>query len=255
MENLKKLLDENYHLRNTTFELSLEKPDPLFAVKKNINDKNIDEIAVICALLSYGNAKQILKTLLSLDFKLLDDEKAILKAEFPHYRFQSKDDIKALFLCINRIIKNGGIKNIFVESYKKENNVISGIDAMIESLRNNVVNKNETLTKGLSFLIGNKSAKTTSSSPQKRWNLFLRWFVRKDNIDIGFWNDKVSPKDLILPLDTHTFRLSKQLGLLSRNTYNLQSALDITNSLKKFSPDDPIKYDFALYRLGQEKII
>ncbi|RAX54681.1 TIGR02757 family protein [Helicobacter sp. 16-1353] len=250
MQDLKSLLDKHYHLRNTTFELSLEKPDPLFAVKKNMHMKNIDEIAVICALLSYGNAKQILKILLSLDFSLLDNENAILNAEFPLYRFQNRDDIKAIFLCMNKIIQNGGIKRIFVESYSKENNVISGINAMIESLRSNVV-----LTKGLDFLIGRKSIKATSSSPLKRWNMFLRWFVRNDNIDIGLWSDKVSTKDLILPLDTHTFRLSKKLNLLTRKTYDLQSALDITDSLKRFSPNDPIKYDFALYRLGQEKIL
>lgn len=252
LQDLKELLDKHYHLRNTTFEITLNKPDPLFAVKENIknNIKNIDEMAVICALLSYGNASLILKTLLQIDFNLLENENAISKATFPLYRFQTKEDIKEIFLCMHKIIKNGGIKNIFIESYKKDNNVICGINAMIKSLRKNVY-----ITNGLDFLIGRESCKTKGSSPLKRWNMFLRWFVRKDNIDLGFWGDKVSARDLILPLDTHTFRLSKKLELTTRRTYDLESAMDITNSLRNLCALDPVKYDFALYRLGQEKIL
>lgn len=250
MNDLKQRLDKEYEVRNTVFELSEDKPDPLFAVKKYLDSKYISEIALICALLSYGNAKQILKTLLSIDFNVIDNREAILNTSFPLYRFQTRDDIKNIFLCMHDIIENGGIKNIFLDSYNKENNVLFGINAMIESLRNRVE-----LTNGLDFLIGRKSIKSSASSPLKRWNMFLRWLVRKDNIDIGIWGDRVSTKHLILPLDTHTFKVSKKLGLLNRKSYDLQSALEITDNLAKFDKDDPIKYDFALYRIGQEKII
>ncbi|RDU64703.1 TIGR02757 family protein [Helicobacter sp. MIT 14-3879] len=250
MKELKEILDKHYHIRNNIDELSDNKPDPLVALKNNLHLKHIDEIAVISALLSYGNAGQILKTLRKLDFSILNDRSKIQKAYFPLYRFQSSEDIRAIFLCMNKIIYDGGIKNIFVESYFKENNVISGINAMIEVLRSNVE-----MTRGLDFLIGRASKHPISSSPLKRWNMFLRWFVRKDNIDLGFWSDKVNKKDLILPLDTHTFRLSKKLGLLSRKIYDLASAIEITNNLKIFCEDDPVKYDFALYRLGQEKLM
>ncbi|MBR7118139.1 MAG: TIGR02757 family protein [Helicobacteraceae bacterium] len=250
MNDLKQRLDKEYEARNTVFELSEDKPDPLFAVKKYLDSKYISEIALICALLSYGNAKQILKTLLSIDFNVIDNREAILNTSFPLYRFQTRDDIKNIFLCMHDIIENGGIKNIFLDSYNKENNVLFGINAMIESLRNRVE-----LTNGLDFLIGRKSIKSSASSPLKRWNMFLRWLVRKDNIDIGIWGDRVSTKHLILPLDTHTFKVSKKLGLLNRKSYDLQSALEITDNLAKFDKDDPIKYDFALYRIGQEKII
>ncbi len=83
--------------------------------------------------------------------------------------------------------------------------------------------------------------------------MFLRWMVRKDALDLGLWKN-IHTKDLILPLDTHTFNVSLKLGLLDRTTYDLQSALLITQKLKTFDANDPIKYDFALYRLGQEKI-
>lgn len=250
MQNLKALLDKHYNLRNTTTELDDTRPDPLLALKRNLNREHIDEIAVICALLAYGNAGQILKTLQKLDFNILGDREAILRFNFPLYRFQTSEDLREFFLKVNEIIANGGIKRIFVESYKQENNVISGINAMIESLRGE-----RELSRGLDFLIGRKSSNPRSSSPLKRWNMFLRWLVRKDNIDLGFWSDSVRTSDLILPLDTHTFNLSKKLGLLKRKSYDLASAIEITNNLKVFCEDDPIKYDFAIYRLGQEKII
>ncbi len=84
--------------------------------------------------------------------------------------------------------------------------------------------------------------------------MFLRWMVRSDELDLGLWQN-INKKDLILPLDTHTFKVSQKLGLLNRKTYDLKSALEITSVLKTFDKNDPIKYDFALYRIGQEKIL
>lgn len=288
MQDLKTLLEHHYNARNTEFELSLDKPDPLFALKKAINEKYefIDEIAVLCALLAYGNAGQILKTLLKLDFRLLGDEKAILTHKFPYYRFQSSEDIKMLFLALSKIIARGGIKSVFVKAYKRakldsaniaestqdstkntqevaESSALCGINAMICALDSAIISQTlysqnlaeSSPTKGLKFLIGQKAHSTRAHSPLKRWNLFLRWMVRKDNIDLGLWSDEVACKDLILPLDTHTFRLSQKLGLLNRKSYDLRSALEITANLAKFCENDPVKYDFALYRLGQEKIM
>ena len=131
-----------------------------------------------------------------------------------------------------------------------ESPTIHGINAMIDALFGALQKNGANLTQGLRFLIGQKATNPRTSSPLKRWNLFLRWVVRKDNIELGL--DKA---DLILPLDTHTFRLSKKLNLLQSKTYNLHSALEITRNLARFCAEDPVKYDFALYRLGQEKLL
>lgn len=84
--------------------------------------------------------------------------------------------------------------------------------------------------------------------------MFLRWMVRKDCLDMGLWQS-FDKKDLLIPLDTHTFKTARRLGLLKRKTYDLKAVLQLTDRLKSFCKEDPIKYDFALYRLGQEKII
>ncbi len=83
----------------------------------------------------------------------------------------------------------------------------------------------------------------------KRLHLFLRWMVRRDHIDFGLWPD-LKPANLIIPLDTHVAQVSRQLGLTRRKSPGLAMALDITQNLKRFDAADPIKYDFALCRLG-----
>ncbi|HCD73514.1 MAG TPA: TIGR02757 family protein, partial [Helicobacter sp.] len=85
----------------------------------------------------------------------------------------------------------------------------------------------------------------------KRWNMLLRWLVRKDKVDMGLWQDSLSPRYLILPLDTHTFKLCKRLNIIDSKQYNLKSALQATDNLALLDENDPVKYDFALYRLGQ----
>lgn len=252
MSDLKQLLDSAYLERNTILELdSAAKPDPIIALKKYENAELFAEIAIICALLSYGNAAQILKTLNAIDFSILKNKNDILKYPFPKYRFQTSDDIKALFLALNSLIQKNSIKKIFVESYKKNHSIIDGINALIYALNSRI----QTRTNGINFLIGKVVSKKIGASPLKRWNLALRWLVRRDNIDFGIWGDCVNKSDLILPLDTHTFATSRKLGLLNRKIYDLQSAFLITQKLKEFCPEDPIKYDFALYRIGQEKML
>ncbi|HSE41271.1 MAG TPA: DUF2400 family protein, partial [Acidobacteriota bacterium] len=84
-----------------------------------------------------------------------------------------------------------------------------------------------------------------SGSPCKRLNLFLRWMVRRDGIDLGLW-DKVSPANLIIPLDTHIGKVSYHLRWISTPSLSWKKAEAITNVLRKFDPEDPVRYDFSL---------
>lgn len=253
-KELKELLDIEANSRNNCFELSYEKPDPLMVAKKQK-----DEYAIlICALFAYGNAKQIVKFLDSLDFSLLEkSEKQIEeKLKNHYYRFQNSSDVLAVFKTFRILKKEHNLEELFFEGYKNENSVLEGIDFVIQKIKETA----NYSSFGFDFLVGNplkrdKNGKIKdSNAPYKRWNMFLRWMVRFDTLDLGLWK-KIDKKDLILPLDTHTFKVSKKLGLLENRTYNLKSALEISQKLKEFDANDPIKYDFAIYRLGQEKII
>ena len=87
----------------------------------------------------------------------------------------------------------------------------------------------------------------------KRLNMFLRWMVRKDDkgVDFGLWN-ALKPSQLICPCDVHVDRVARKLGLIQRPTTDWQTALELTENLKQLDPNDPVKYDFALFGLGVE---
>jgi uncharacterized protein (TIGR02757 family) len=88
-----------------------------------------------------------------------------------------------------------------------------------------------------------------AGSACKRLHLYLRWMVRSDRVDPGCW-PRVSPALLVVPVDTHMFRIARNLGLTARRQADLKTALEITHAFKRFAPDDPARYDFALTRLG-----
>jgi len=83
----------------------------------------------------------------------------------------------------------------------------------------------------------------------KRLHLFLRWMVRRDDVDPGGW-DELPEAMLVVPLDTHMHRLSRLFGFTARKQADLRTALEVTDAFRAFAPDDPVKYDFALTRLG-----
>jgi uncharacterized protein (TIGR02757 family) len=247
LKKVKILLDEEVLIRNNSSEISVAKPDPLLIAAKHKDET----IALICALFAYGNAGLIVKFLQSLDFSLLQsNDKDIRKSLSSHYyRFQNAEDIASLFIALKRLKDIESIENIFYKGYKKEENILEGLWEFIGELKSIMPYE----SRGYNFLIGSVPKKQSSIGTYKRYMMYLRWMVRKDNLDLGLWK-KIDKKDLLLPLDTHTFKVSGRLGLLKRKTYDMKATIEITNRLRSFDKSDPIKYDFALYRLGQEKL-
>ncbi len=255
MKNIKQLLENEVKNRNCKDELCYEKPDPLF-IAKRYND---EYIALICALFGYGNATAIIKFLDSLDFSLLEQNEKIIFKELQgfYYRFQTTQDVIDIFIALKRLKEKKSLEEIFLQGYNKQNSVLEGIDTIIHAVSEEFENSNESLR----FLVGtpmkrdrNYKIRLARNGAYKRYNMFLRWMVRDDSLDMGLWKN-VDKKDLIIPLDTHTFKVSQKLGLMDRKTYDLKAAVMLTEKLKEFDSSDPVKYDFALYRLGQEKII
>ena len=85
----------------------------------------------------------------------------------------------------------------------------------------------------------------------KRLNMFLRWMVRKDDtgVDFGIWN-KIKSSELMIPLDVHVFKVAHELNLLKRDKADWLAVHELTENLCKMDPNDPVKYDFALFSLG-----
>jgi len=248
LKEIKDLLDKEVEARNCTAELSHEKPDPLLIASKYQDES----IALICALFAYGNAGQIVKFLNSLDFSLLNENEDVITKELSshYYRFQKSDDVRAVFIAMKRLKDVDSIENIFYEGYRKENNILDGLWNFIETIQNIYLRN----TQGYNFLIGSLPKRVNSAGTYKRYMMYLRWMVRKDELDMGLWS-KIDKKDLLMPLDTHTFKMSQKLGLLKRKSYDMKAAIELTDRFRTWDENDPVKYDFALYRIGQERIL
>lgn len=244
---LKARLDQEVVYRNNPKELTVQaSPDPLRVVWRYSDEFS----ALVCALVSYGNAKAIVQYLEKLDFSLLDakDERAIFDKTFEPYRFQKGYEIQALFVALNRLKKQTSLNNIFLEGFSPNRSIPDGIESIQKAIYNAFTCKGS----GYQFLIGKIA--NPPKSPMKRWMMYLRWMVRQDLLDLGLWKG-IEPSELLMPLDTHTQRVALSLGLLKRKTYDYKAVLELTNSLRSFDNHDPIKYDFALFRIGQEELI
>lgn len=246
--SIKKRLDKEVEIRNKIGEVSEDKLDPILVAHRHKDPT----ISLICALFAYGNVKQIVKFLDSLDFSLLTKSDEEIQEAFKnhYYRFQKSEDVVAIFIALKRLNEKNSLEEIFKCGYTKNRSVVEGINEVISTLHVEYPHESQ----GYNFLISKVTTKTKGAGALKRWMMFLRWMVRDDNIDMGLWSG-VDKRDLIIPLDTHTFNVGRKLGLLERKTYDLQAAIELTDTLRNFDRDDPLKYDFALYRIGQEKLV
>lgn len=166
------------------------------------------------------------------------------------YRFNNNEDIISLLLVMSETIKRyGSLETVFMSHCKEEDTDIGrGLTGLIDTLigtdTSEVYGENLNPTGFLQFF-----PSPAKGSACKRMNLFLRWMIRDRDIDFGIW--KGVPKNkLVIPLDTHIARISKCLGFTKRNSQDWKMAKEITESLKVFDAEDPLRYDFALCHQG-----
>jgi len=246
LRDIRAYLDAEVEARNCSDELCEERPDPLMVARCTRDQHH----ALTCALFAYGNVKAIVAFLSSLDSDLIDADEAHLRCrlEGKYYRFQSTEDIVQWFITLKALKTLGGAEQIFLEGYVRDG-LLEGVNSLITTL----YACNPYRSKGYEFLITKPIGSIAKASAMKRWMMYLRWMVRDNELDMGLWSG-VRQSDLIMPLDTHTFSVSRRLGLLNRNQCDMRAAIELTETLRGFDPHDPLKYDFALYRIGQEKI-
>ena len=213
----------------------------------------VEAVAVFSAMLSYGSAAQFTKKIAAImkscnmQFLKLITSKPDPKFPWVGYRMSTAEEISIFAYSIGNVIKKyGSIKNAFLEGYNKNNNTIDGLS----SLRNAIYAEAEKIINPVPHGIKHLLPDPDAGGCCKRWHMFLRWMVRKnDGVDVGIWNEIPASK-LIIPLDTHISKISRNLGLTSRNSNDLKTALEITEKLRECCLEDPIKYDFAICHLG-----
>jgi uncharacterized protein (TIGR02757 family) len=231
----------------------LIKPDPLQFVYKYSSREDMEVAGFLAAVLAYGRVRQIEKSLTDLlgrmngspyNFILhFDNKKRKVLKNFKH-RFTSGDDISDLLVLLKKVLNHySNIEKFFTQGYnKKDKNIVPALSKFCASL---LAMNGTHVTKGLAYLLPCPE----SGSACKRLNLFLRWMTRKDNVDTGLWKS-VDKAKLIIPVDVHMGRLCRILELYKQKTVSLSAAEKITESFAALEPADPVKYDFALSRIG-----
>jgi uncharacterized protein (TIGR02757 family) len=173
------------------------------------------------------------------------------------YRFHKDADLVKLFHSIHIALNAyGSLQNIFLKNYSAEHkNIIPALTSFTKSLVKNVnmpVAREQGPRKPINIYFNYLLPSPEQGSTCKRLMLFLRWMVRKDEIDFGIW-DRIPKSKLITPVDIHISRVAKKLKLVKRKSIDLKFALELTDRLKQFNPDDPVRYDFSLCHYQMEK--
>ena len=135
---------------------------------------------------------------------------------------------------------DGGLEELFKYGYKNpvDNNMFIPVTDYFYSRVKNA-------GQGFYFMIPNPR----NGGAMKRMCMFLRWMVRKGPVDFGIWNF-MPASDLLIPLDVHVARISREMGLLTRTSNDFKAVLELTENLRKLDPEDPVKYDFAMFGYG-----
>ena len=222
--------------------------DPV-GIPNRFSDKKDKEIAgFIASLVAYGRREVFLKKLAIL-FEIAQNEPLNFILNFEpeilgdfNYRFGKPDDFAQIFNIMRDLYeKEGGLEELFKYGYENqinENMFIPVTDYFYSKARDNSA-------QGFRFMLPD----ARKGSAMKRMCMYLRWMVRKGPVDFGLW-DFMPASDLYIPLDTHVARISREMGLLSRNANDFKSVVELTENLKKFDANEPAKYDFALFGYG-----
>lgn len=221
------------------------------------------EVAGFCAAaLAFGRVASILNSIAVL-FRILGPHPAAYVRAFepdaPHpelramvHRWTRGNDLAALLWILRQMLERAGsIEGFFLEGYSDDD---VDIGAALDSFSRRALQLDMRRAYGRGPLPPRPGVcyffpRPSAGSACKRQNLFLRWMARSDEVDLGVWT-RLPTARLIVPLDTHVIRLGRCLKLTRYTSPGWKMAADITASLRKLDPDDPVRFDFSLCHVG-----
>ncbi len=236
--------------------------DPLVIVHEYPDPRDAELVGLVGSSLAYGRVDTILTNVRTALAPFGPHPMAAVLASDPardrrrlsrfRHRFNDGDDVACLLHFVRQMVEQAGsIGGFFAAQDPGGATIEAAASAFCESalrLDSRPIYRQRSLPKGAGVRFFLPSP--TGGSACKRLNLYLRWMVRPaDGLDLGLW-PAVSPRRLVMPLDTHVARISRYLGLSQRRSVDWRMALEVTESLRRLDPEDPIRYDYAICRLG-----
>jgi len=255
---LKERLERLYQ----TYDKNYLETDPLSFVHRYSTREDQEIAGFLASSLAYGRVEQIALALESIFGIIGPAPHSFVKSFDPvrdarlfdtiRYRFHAGRDIAALIYLIRQMTEGwGSVEGFFVSRGAGKN---PDMELRLENFCRGALD----LDLKPFFRPGEKISSATRfffplpsrGSACKRLNLFLRWMVRADDgLDLNLWHS-IRSSELVIPLDTHVSRISYALGLTRYSTASWKAAREVTGALAEFDPEDPVKYDFSLCRLG-----
>lgn len=243
-EELKAFLDEKVLQYNTPKFIEC---DPIQLPHQFTRKEDIEIIGFIIATIAWGNRKSIINNGEKL-IKIMGNSpydfirnytSPSAPIPFVHRTF-NHEDLDFFFQSLQYIYSKGSFEDTF-----EAHATIPGIQGRIINFRNHFF-ETEHLIRSQKHV-----SNPMKGASAKRINMFLRWMVRKDNcgVDFGIWN-QIPMSELHLPLDVHTGNIARKLGMLQRSQNDWKALSEVQAHLVEMDPNDPVKYDFALFGLG-----
>jgi uncharacterized protein (TIGR02757 family) len=242
------------------FNVADSATDPIQIVRRYRRDDDREIVGFIAAALAFGRVTSVLQSIERVLAVMGPEPAAYVRRFDPRregpsfagivHRWTREADIVALLWLLHQMLdRSGSVEGFFLDGDDQaSDDVAEALDsfstrALALDLR--TAYGRVPARPGVCYFFPRPSA----GSGCKRLNLFLRWMVRRDGVDLGVWR-RVSPARLIVPLDTHVIRVGRCLRLTTYTTPGWRMARDITASLRRLDANDPVRYDFSLCHLG-----
>ena len=240
-------------------------PDPLVFVRRFQDPRDGEIAGIVAASLAYGRVGQIMRALGRVFDQIGPSPRRALENTSPlewverfggfRYRFHSGHDLAVLFVLLRRAVdRHGGLGELFGKE-DPGGDIRGALGAFAEAI---LSQDPRPLLPGRHIPAGHPVrhllASPRKGGAAKRLCLFLRWMVRKDALDPGFWQGRLDPARLVVPLDVHVARVGRLLGFTQRKTADWTTAREITEALRRYEPADPLRYEFSLFRFGMKEI-
>lgn len=236
-------------------------PDPLVFARGRTGPEEGELAGLLAASLAYGRVPKIMEALEDVFARLGADPREGLAASTPgelaerlrgfRYRFHTGPDLALFLHLVRQVLERWGTLREAFAAGDGGGDIAVPMTAFAEALFSGDARP---LMEGRAVPPGHPVRHLLPSPVRggaaKRFSLFLRWMVRRDEIDPGYWAGAFTPGRLVVPLDTHVAAVARELGLTRRRTSNWRTACEITAALRRYDPQDPVRFDFCLFRHG-----